>query len=84
MLQYDVPLEMAGFRGIARHSTGLTPSSDLGGGEVRGPSLLAASAGTAGTAAVVAGKERSAWSMQKPPAGREKNGFQPFSWLHLV
>ncbi len=72
MLQYVVPLELAGFRGIARLFAGLTPSSDLGGGEVRGPSLLAASAGTAGTVVVEAGKERAALGMQKPLQGGRK------------
>jgi hypothetical protein len=65
MLQYVVPLEPSWSRGIARLSTGLPLSSGLSGGKVRGLSLLAVSAGTAGTAALEAGKEWPARSMQK-------------------
>jgi hypothetical protein len=65
MLQYVVPLEPSWSRGVARLSTGLPLSSGLIRGKVRGQSSLAVSAGTAGTAAVEAGKEWPARSVQK-------------------
>ncbi len=69
MVQYTVQLEPAVSRGVARLSTGLPPppSDDLGGGEVRGQSLLVVSAGVVGTFAVEIGKEWLARGMQNPP-----------------
>jgi hypothetical protein len=65
MLQYVVPLELFRSRGVARLSTGLPLSSGLSGGKVRCLPSLAVSAGTTGTAAVEAGKEWPARSVQK-------------------
>ncbi len=58
MVQHTTPLEPDGSRGISRVPQGSPPCADLGGGEVRGRSSLAVSAGAAGTAAVEAGKEQ--------------------------
>jgi hypothetical protein len=68
VLQYVVPLESAGSRGVAGSPQG--PSSGLGGGEVRGGSLLAVSTGAAGATAVEAGKERPAQGGIKMVPGR--------------
>ncbi len=84
MVQHTTPLELVGSRGVARVSTGLPPSPDLGGGKVRGRSSLAVSAGTAGAAVVEAGKAQPARGVQKPSVGLGKNGPRVFSWLLLV
>jgi hypothetical protein len=59
-------------------------STGLGGGEVRGRSSPAVSAGAVGTAAVEAGKEQPAQGVQKPPARLGKNSSWVFAWLLLV
>ncbi len=75
MVQYTIPLEPIGSRGIVRFSTGLPLSADLRGGEVRGRSLLVVSAVAAGTTALEAGKEHPARGMQNPLCGVEKKWF---------
>ncbi len=79
--QHTILLEPVGSRGVASSPQGSPLSTDLIGGEVRGPSSLAVSVVAEDTAAAQAGKEQPSQGVQKTHGRVGKNSSQAVSQL---